>query len=74
MTLSAGSWLAAAREVLDRIETTQMDAIGKAAEMSADTISAGEDEMAGHEPALEAAAQQVDLHFARYGWTMQDHR
>jgi uncharacterized phosphosugar-binding protein len=41
MAQSAGRWLSAAREVLDRIETTQMEAIARVAEMSADTIAAG---------------------------------
>jgi uncharacterized phosphosugar-binding protein len=36
-----GSWLTAARVVLDRLEATQMDAIGDAAVMSADAIGAG---------------------------------
>ena len=38
---SAGRWLDAAREVLDRIESTQMDVIATVATMSADAIAAG---------------------------------
>jgi uncharacterized phosphosugar-binding protein len=41
MTISAGRWLAAAREVLDRIEATQMEAIARVSEMCADAIAAG---------------------------------
>lgn len=36
-----GRWLAAGRTVLDRIESTQMDAIAAVAELSADAIGAG---------------------------------
>ena len=38
---SCGRWLAAARVVLDRIETTQMEAIAEVASISADAIGAG---------------------------------
>ncbi|MFO7699838.1 MAG: SIS domain-containing protein, partial [Acidimicrobiia bacterium] len=38
---TAGMWIAAGREILDRIETTQMDAIGRAAAICADSIAAG---------------------------------
>lgn len=37
----SGKWLAAAREVLDRIETTQMPAIAEAADLSARAIGSG---------------------------------
>lgn len=38
---TAGMWIAAGREILDRIEETQMDAIGRAAAICADSIAAG---------------------------------
>ena len=41
MIASAGRWMTAARNVLDRIEATQMDAIREVAEMSASAIEAG---------------------------------
>ena len=41
MSGSAGRWLEAARAVLDRIESTQMDAIAEVSEMSATAIAAG---------------------------------
>lgn len=41
MTRSAGRWLARARDVLDRVERTQMPAIGSAAEICAEAIAAG---------------------------------
>jgi uncharacterized phosphosugar-binding protein len=41
MTISAGRWLVAAREVLDRIESTQMAAIARVSEMCAEAIAAG---------------------------------
>jgi uncharacterized phosphosugar-binding protein len=37
----AGRWLAEAREVLDRIESTQLDAIARTARLCADAIGAG---------------------------------
>lgn len=41
MNTTAGHWMSAAREVLDRIESTQMEAIAEVAEMSATAIAAG---------------------------------
>ncbi|NQV05060.1 SIS domain-containing protein [bacterium] len=41
MNTTAGRWMSAAREVLDRIESTQMEAIAEVAEMSATAIAAG---------------------------------
>lgn len=38
---ASGRWIAAARELLDHVEATQMDNIERAAQMSANTIGAG---------------------------------
>lgn len=37
----AKQWLRAAREVMDRIESSQLDSVGRAAELMADSIAAG---------------------------------
>ncbi len=41
MTATRGRWLAAARQVLDRIEASQMEAIAEAAQICADAIAPG---------------------------------